>query len=211
MSLQIKGEAMKKLLLSILFTLSLLGVSFSAPDTNINTPNSFTANSIMESAKVNEDFNEVQNKFNAHTHNDINSFGTVIAGTWAATPVGTSFGGTGNTYGIGLPSGAVFYMLTGSCPTGSTDITSTYADKFIKINATQNATGGSATVSHNLTEAELPPHTHFVGTSGNLGAAGTERPTPSDAAINSSSVGSGTAFTLDIVPPFVTCKLCQVN
>ena len=67
-----------------------------------------------------------------------------------------------NANSVTLPSGAVFFMLTGSCPAGTTDVTSTYSDKFLRINATQGSTGGSDTVT--ITEANLPSHTHAVGT-----------------------------------------------
>lgn len=62
--------------------------------------------------------------------------------------------------GIILPPGAVFFMITGSCPTGSTDVTSTYSDKFLRINATQGSTGGSDTVT--LATTNLPSHNHGV-------------------------------------------------
>ena len=62
--------------------------------------------------------------------------------------------------GLALPTGAVFFMLTGDCPYGSTDITATYAGKFLMTNTTQGVTGGSLTIA----EANLPAHTHATGT-----------------------------------------------
>ena len=64
--------------------------------------------------------------------------------------------------GVTLPSGAVFMMITGSCPAGTTDASVAYANKFLRINATQGSTGGSDTLS--IAEANLPSHTHGVGT-----------------------------------------------
>ncbi|MDD4980709.1 MAG: hypothetical protein PHC54_05525 [Candidatus Omnitrophica bacterium] len=138
--------------------------------------------------------------------------------------------------GFTLPSGAVFFMMTGSCPAGSTDVTATYSNKFIRVNATQGSTGGSDTLS--ILEANLPSHTHPSGTltaasagahthtmsfgnvansgqdifgSGNSGnkatsSAGDHTHTISG---NTGSAGSGSAAT--ITNPYVTCKMCQVN
>jgi len=86
---------------------------------------------------------------------------TLLLTTTGATNVTLPTTGT-ITAGLALPSGAVFFMLTGSCPSGTTDVTSTYSDKFLRINATQGSTGGSDTVT--ITEANLPSHTHAVGT-----------------------------------------------
>uniref|UniRef100_A0A6M3IUX4 Uncharacterized protein n=1 Tax=viral metagenome TaxID=1070528 RepID=A0A6M3IUX4_9ZZZZ len=63
-----------------------------------------------------------------------------------------------------LPSGAVFFLATGSCPTGSTDVSATYANKFLRINATAGSTGGSDTYSLSIAEANLPSHSHAAGT-----------------------------------------------
>jgi len=67
------------------------------------------------------------------------------------------------TAGLALPSGAIFYMVTGNCPTGSTDVTATYSNKFVRANATANTTGGSDTYSLSIAEANLPSHTHAAG------------------------------------------------
>ncbi len=79
--------------------------------------------------------------------------------------------------GMTLPSGAVFMMITGSCPSGTTDVSATYSNKFIRINATAGSTGGADTHTHAagsytspttgstaITEANLPSHTHAAGT-----------------------------------------------
>src|SRR3990167_10164487 len=39
----------------------------------------------------------------------------------------------GNT----LPAGAVFFMVTGTCPSWTTDVSATYANLFVRINSTQ--------------------------------------------------------------------------
>ncbi len=63
-----------------------------------------------------------------------------------------------NANGVVLPTGAVFFKITGSCPAGTTDVTATYSNKFLRVNATQGSTGGSDTVT--IAEANLPSHTH---------------------------------------------------
>ena len=63
---------------------------------------------------------------------------------------------------VALPSGAVFMMLTGNCPAGTTDVTTSYANKFLMVGSDQGATGGSNTAT--LAEANLPSHNHSAGT-----------------------------------------------
>ena len=128
---------------------------------------------------------------------------------------------------VTLPSGAVYYMITGSCPAGTTDVTATYDDRFLRVDATQGTTGGATTVT--LTTTELPAHTHTgpshthtatataTGAGGNGGVTGGTADTSDDGSITSGaggtgatgSAGSGTAFS--ILPQFVTAKLCQVD
>ena len=114
-----------------------------------------------------------------------------------------------------LPSGAVFFMITGSCPTGSTDVTATYSDKFLKVHDTQGTTGGSATDSITLTTNEMPAHTHNISGKYDGGPTSNQyisfTATVNDKSQATTSAGSGNAFTVDTVPPFVTCKLCQVD
>lgn len=139
--------------------------------------------------------------------------------------------------GVVLPSGALFYMITGSCPAGTTDVTSTYSGKFVRFNATQGSTGGADTVT--ISEANLPSHTHAAGTlavdsesahtHAALGsaAAGTGAGFANSTATSTSvttqagsahghtisgsagATGSGTATT--ITNPYVTAKACQVD
>jgi len=165
---------------------------------------------------------------------------TLLLTTTGATNVTLPTTGT-ITAGLALPSGAVFFMLTGSCPAGTTDVTATYSDKFLRINATQGSTGGSDTVT--LAEANLPSHTHGVGTlaAANEGAH-THAATFTDLSSGGSGVkpwlftdttnpqnkniGPGSAHThtlsgstaaigsgtaATITNPYVTCKMCQVN
>lgn len=155
--------------------------------------------------------------------------------------------------GIALPSGAIFFMISGNCPTGTTDVTATYSNKFVRINATQATTGGADTHSHTLATANLPSHNHgltgasianesahthapkfqstavpggnaWIGVGGgtdsndgsgsvltNAASIGTGSAHTHALSGNTDSTGSGTAFTADNVPAFVTAKCCQVD
>lgn len=133
--------------------------------------------------------------------------------------------------GVALPSGAAFYMFSGSCPSGTTDSTSTYSNKFIKINATQLTssgtvlTGTSDSTTLSAAQSGLPAHTHSIpGKSG--GAVGTTANFPRadtltlDGNITSDSTGgsaasSGHTHTFSsattLEPSSITAKLCIVN
>lgn len=115
--------------------------------------------------------------------------------------------------GVTLPTGAIFFMVTGSCPTGTTDVTTTYSNKFVRINATGGSTGGADTDSITLTTTELPAHTHSISGYADTGgsAAVTIQTNLTSASVNTGSAGSGAAFTVDTVPAYVTAKCCQVN
>jgi uncharacterized cupin superfamily protein len=95
----------------LLFVLGLFisGIAYAAPSNTVSIPNSFTANTTIQSAQVNDDFNEVSNKYNAHSHSDITQLGTITAGIWSGTPVTTQFGGTGQDFSA-VASGAVMYF-----------------------------------------------------------------------------------------------------
>jgi len=116
--------------------------------------------------------------------------------------------------GINLPKGAIFFMITGSCPTGTTDVSSTYSNKFVRINATAGSTGGADTDSITLTTNELPAHTHTFSTYGIDGAANYADASSGvslEGTVTTSSTGSGNAFTVDTVPAYITMKCCQVD
>lgn len=126
---------------------------------------------------------------------------------------------------VTLPSGAVFFMITGSCPTGTTDVSATYSNKYIKINATAGTSSGvvltGTTDGTAITQANLPSYnlsfTRYDANGGGLtGVQGTSNgATPASQAV--ASGGSGTTHTHAISaastlePSSVTAKLCQVN
>ena len=131
----------------------------------------------------------------------------------------------GTAGGVLLPSGAVFFMLTGSCPTGTTDVSSTYANKFLKINATQGTSSGVAltlsgtTDSHTLTIAEIPAHTHTITTGGDApeGYVADGQSNGAGATTGSAGGGGGHTHTLTtasatiLEPSSLTCRLCSVD
>lgn len=125
----------------ILFLLFLLFpiLAYSAPDTTISIPNDFTANTTIVSDEVDENNNEIANKFNTHTHNDITSLGTVTTGTWNAGVLAVTYGGTGqsasraafNAIAPGDKMGALIYK---SSPDGYTQLVSTGSGFFLASN-----------------------------------------------------------------------------
>lgn len=128
--------------------------------------------------------------------------------------------------GVVLPSGAIFFMITGSCPLGTTDVSTTYANKFVKINATQgtstNAVLTGTTDSHTLTVAEMPVHDHS-GTFGRYvdgspypcAAYGQPDVNPLTSSVPTQGGGSGHNHTIStattLAPSAITCKACLVN
>lgn len=111
-----------------------------------------------------------------------------------------------------LPTGAVFFMASGSCPSGTTDISVTYANKYVKINSTQLTSSGviltGTTDSHVLTTAELP-------TGAALGNASTANAGSNQLNPTGNGGGGGHTHTISgattLEPSSVTMKACQVN
>jgi hypothetical protein len=85
---------MKRLWLSGLILLW-SGLAYGAPSNSISVPNSFVAGTSIKSADTNANNNEIQSKFNAHTHSDITQLGTVTVGGWAGSTIAIAYGGTG--------------------------------------------------------------------------------------------------------------------
>jgi len=125
---------------------------------------------------------------------------------------------------VTLPTGAVFFMLTGSCPPGTTDVTATYADRFLKVNATQGTTAGPTLTgtsdSHTLTTAEIPAHTHTQASGDGLTGQGSLVHAANgiiyqNTATSSTGGGGGHTHTLSaattLEPKSFTCKMCSVN
>jgi len=113
-------------------------------------------------------------------------------------------------------SGDVILSSCADTPDGWTDVSATYADKFIRISATALSAGGSDTHTHTFTlsAANIPAHTHSVagvvnesaGSSIGMAWTGTAR------SITSGSTGSASQATTDsgsTVPAYVTLKMYQ--
>ena len=108
---------MKKILAILLTLLLSSQVVWAGPSTTITIPNSFTANTTIESSKVNANFNEVQSEYNTHSHTDLTEVGTITTGTWNADVIGTQYGGTGEDFGSVTTGSIIYFDDTGSMST----------------------------------------------------------------------------------------------
>jgi len=150
-------------------------------------------------------------------------------------------GSDGEPINFGFVAGDWIISSVNTAHTGWTNVSATYNNKFFKIHGTPLSTGGSDTHSHTLFEANLPSHTHAAGTlSLASGGAHTHNFTtsrgsnfnsrlkagdPGNDTFNSNSAGShvhilsgstsatgsGTAFTGDNIPAYVTVTVFQKN
>lgn len=153
-------------------------LTFASPSTTINVPNSFNPNTTISSSAVNADFNEVSTKYNTHTHTDITQVGVITSGTWAASPIQSSYvaQGAGAITGevkiwagttSNIPSGwlacdgsnvsrttysALFAIVGTNYGIGDGSTTFTLpawnSDKFVRGSSTAGTSGGSDTHSH---------------------------------------------------------------
>ncbi len=131
------------------------------------------------------------------------------------------------TSGNILPSGAVFFMLTGSCPAWTTDVSATYSNLFLRVNATAGVQSGSNTHTHTAGTFAGAAHTHSVPYSG-WDNSGSDTDTTKIAmgkageayvratTTNTTGSGGGGAVTgisdsANNIPQYVSAKLCQVN
>lgn len=129
-----------------------------------------------------------------------------------------------------LPTGAIFFMLSGSCPTNTTDVSVTYNNKFVKINATAGTSSGviltGTTDSTTLTAAQsgLPAHTHTAALNNSNGSPGDTGfrnaplgggDTGTTASTGGTSASQGHTHTLStattLEPSSITAKVCMVN
>lgn len=121
-----------------------------------------------------------------------------------------------------LPSGAVYFMLSGNCPSGTTDVSATYANRFLRVSASNPSTlGGADTHTHTAGTYAAPSHTHAGttaietqpaadGSGGSLGADDDHtHPFTTDA--GGSGAITGTSASGDNIPAFAYGRLCQVQ
>ena len=123
----------------------------------------------------------------------------------------------------GWRAGDMLISSSTSTPTGWTDVSTTYDDKFIRItNGTPLTSGGSdthdhgaATGSHTLTESEIPAHTHDVqhaGATTGVGRASESTSVASEGtyATNSTGGGGGHSHTISSannIPAYIELRM----
>ena len=133
--------------------------------------------------------------------------------------------------GILMPSGAIFFMITGSCPSGTTDVTATYNNLFIRANATQGTLIGSDTHTHGVGSYTTASHNHggstsdvsrglawnassaldsVVSTSLDHAATGGDYNSATISTQSSAAI-TGTSASGSTIPAAFTAKLCQVQ
>ena len=128
-----------------------------------------------------------------------------------------------NANSVTLPTGAAFFMITGSCPAGTTDVTATYSDRFIRINATGGTTAGTNSHTHADGSYATATHDHGAVTGTPSGSTadlqGVGGGWTTNAATHTHSVASQAALDVtgasgtqsDVPVTYVTAKLCQVD
>lgn len=222
-------------------------ISFNVYATDVDIPTTYSTNGTVTATNLNGNFTAVAQKINGGLDNEnadtTNGYrfyeiksSLPSAGSQGRTVFLTSNNSlnfdtgsawvTAQTSGILLPSGAAFFMLSGACPTGSTDISATYSNKFPKINATAGTSSGvvltGTSDSTVLDVTQIPAHAHTINV--NQGAGGGSNSTvwnnqaatqTADVTSDSTGGGGGHTHTLSaattLEPSSVTFKLCQVN
>lgn len=130
-----------------------------------------------------------------------------------------------NANSVTLPTGALFFMVTGACPAGTTDVSATYSNKFVRINATGGTTGGADTHTHAAGSYAGPSHTHTFTSDGitfgsapggNVGADSSGTLDTKHYHTGTTDAGgtgavTGTSASSSNVPAYVTAIACQVN
>lgn len=121
--------------------------------------------------------------------------------------------------GFLLTAGDIFLRVSGSCPSGSTNVTATYEDKFLRAD-TSMGTGGSDTHSHTA-DGTLATATHNHGgavggsSPNNQGCSGGAGCPGSDHGHTISSQAAldvtGNTSTESSIPAFQGFLLCRVD
>lgn len=100
--------------ISIVFLVFGLFVStcFANPSNSISLTNAASKTTIS-SSDYNSNNNAITSSYNNHTHTDITQLGTVNTGTWAATVIGTLYGGTGQDFSSQAQGVVPYFSATG--------------------------------------------------------------------------------------------------
>ena len=222
-----KGRLMRQ-------ALGLLVVAFCCMGAAPSRDNTYVAGTVISPDDVmdNEDamFEYLQNGVDTYAANSITTTplatgsvtsADILDGTITTTDLAFAIS-PGNT----LPTGAVFFMRTGSCPSWTTNVSATYSNLFPRINATAGSQSGTDTHTHAVGSYVGSAHTHSSPYSGwstsdatagadklTTGKAETERVITTDNTTGSGGGGAitGTSASGSNVPAFVTLIMCQVN
>ena len=203
-----------------------------------------TANTLATAAGMNTNYAEIEAVVNGDIDATNIEDDAISAAKLASDVVRTNYGLVQHTdgslyvktYGLinvgsdGVAWGRAGDMLLSSSvttPDGFSDVSATYADKFIRVSATALSTGGAnththtaTTDSHTLTEAEMPAHTHSFYAHPGTGLTCTVRTgdagSGNSGANDTSSTGGGGGHTHtvttaagDNVPAYFTLKMFQ--
>lgn len=176
----------------------------------------------VTAAKLNADV--VRSGFGLVQHTD-GSLYVDLADTNPGLEVNADGGLRIKAYGIaqrtanGLEVGRTADMLLSahaSAPDGYTDVSSTYANKFIRISATALSAGGADTHTHGAGSYTVPAHDHGGATGGvSFGGGGTQTAGALDTththpiSTQAAAAITGTSASGDNVPVFVTLKMYQ--
>ena len=175
--------------------LSLPMLASALPDTIMSITPDATDGTTITASDENSRSTSTETPYNSHGHVDIVQTGTRlhIGASSGRSSIGDTSvvleGTTNNAFevtilatdptadititlpdddGVVMPDGALIFMLNGSCPPGTTDITATHSNRFIRVNATGGSTGGSSTDTITLTAGNHASHTHAGGTHGHV-------------------------------------------
>lgn len=216
---------MKKLLSTIGFILILTGNIYAAPPTRAYT---YVSNTTIDPAQNNTNENALYSylQVGVDTYAAGSITGAAISSSASIPYVSLSLANSIVNADISssaaisqskiesgkgiLPSGAVYFMISGSCPTGTTDVSATYSNLFVRINATAGSTGGADTHTHTAGSYAVSGTTGGPSATGGAGGSGASGVTQTHTHDFSTSV-TGTSASGNNVPAYVTMKACSVN
>lgn len=90
------GDMLKKIVFLFILFSFFVAKCFAAPSNSISLTNA-VAHTSISSSDYNSNNNAISSAYNNHSHIDITQLSTVTNGVWAATTIGTTYGGTGLT------------------------------------------------------------------------------------------------------------------
>jgi len=182
--------------------------------TTLNVTYAFSPNTLISSTEMNTNFSDTEDVVNALQNDNIAADAAIVDTKLAQITTASKIHGTALTGLASIPVGAgeipsanipaisAADFKTGdwiissvaTARTGWTDVSTTYANKFMRVSATPLSTGGADTFT--LAETNLPAHTH-TGPSHThgVGTLAMTAHTHSVYSVNASSSGSYQGFT----------------